>query len=85
MAPSISENNPTSKAIELTRCVAGITNGQDMVAAYIRDTWPGPAANAVLAMADVGERNVEYNNSRAVEGAWFGWQVLKALVMGKRR
>jgi hypothetical protein len=55
-----------------------------MAAAYIRDTWPGPAANAVLAMADVGGRNVEYDYSRAVDGVWFGWQVLKALVMGKR-
>jgi len=68
----------------LTCCIAGITNGLDMAAAYIRDTWPGPAANAVLAMADVGGRNVEYDYSRAVDGVWFGWQVLKALVMGKR-
>ena len=71
--------------MKLTCCVGGITNGLDMVAAYIRDTWPGPAANAALAMADVGGRNVDYDHSRAVEGAWFGWQVLKALVMGKRR
>lgn len=70
--------------MKLTCYIAGITNGQDMVAAYIRESWPGPAANAVLAMADVGGRSVEYDNSRAVEGAWFGWQVLKALVMGKR-
>lgn len=40
-----------------------------MVAAYVREIWPGPAANAVLAMADVGERNVEFDTSSAVEGA----------------
>ena len=63
----------------------GITNGQDMVAAYIRENWPGPTANAVLAMADIGGRNVDYESSKAAEGAWFGWQILKALTMGKKR
>ncbi|MCJ1475380.1 hypothetical protein MMC13_004042 [Lambiella insularis] len=41
-------------------CSAGITNGLDMVATYIRETWPGPTAEAVLAIADVGARSVEY-------------------------
>lgn len=44
--------------MKLTCYIAGITNGQDMMAAYIRDTWPGPVANAVLAIADVGGRSV---------------------------
>lgn len=38
----------------------GITNGQDMVAAYIREKWPGPLAGAMMAAADVGERPQEY-------------------------
>ena len=38
----------------------GITNGQDMVAAYIRDKWAGPTVEAMLAMAEVGERGQEY-------------------------
>ncbi|KAM0795133.1 ThiJ/PfpI family protein [Usnea florida] len=38
----------------------GITNGQDMVAAYIREKWPGPLAEAMLAAADVGDRPQEY-------------------------
>ncbi|KAF6240872.1 hypothetical protein HO173_000664 [Letharia columbiana] len=36
------------------------TNGQDMVAAYIREKWPGPTAEAMMALADVGERPHEY-------------------------
>ena len=57
---------------------AGITNGQDMVAAYIRDKWPGPTAETVLAMAEVGDRGQEYGSSKAGDNAWWLWTVVRA-------
>ncbi|KAL9132868.1 MAG: hypothetical protein Q9175_005955 [Cornicularia normoerica] len=42
----------------------GFTNGQDMAAAYIREKWPGPLAETMMAMADVGERVPEYGSSK---------------------
>ena len=50
----------------------------DMVAAYIRKTWPGPTAEAVLAMADVGDREADYKNSPARENVWWLWQIMRA-------
>ncbi|OCK83174.1 class I glutamine amidotransferase-like protein [Lepidopterella palustris CBS 459.81] len=61
---------------------AGITNGQDMVAAYIRQRWPGPLAEVVCAMADVGQRGVEYENLAMSENAWWVWQIFRAWVRG---
>ncbi|CAF9936931.1 hypothetical protein IMSHALPRED_010957 [Imshaugia aleurites] len=40
----------------------GVTNGQDMVAAYIRQKWPGATAEAMIAMAEVGERSQYYES-----------------------
>lgn len=57
---------------------AGVTNGQDMVAAYIREKWPGPTAEAILAMADVGDRQQEYGSSKASNNAWWLWTVVRA-------
>ena len=54
-----------------------------MVAAYIREKWPGPTSSAMMAMADVGDRSVEYDSARAVDSAWFGWQILKAWMFSK--
>lgn len=50
----------------------------DMVAAYIRETWPGPTAEAVLAMADVGDRGPKYPSGQASENVWWLWQILRA-------
>jgi len=60
----------------------GITNGQDMVAEYIRVRWPGPLAEVVCNMADVGGRGVEYENGKAKENAFWVWQILRAWTMG---
>ena len=49
-----------------------------MVAAYIRDKWPGPTAEAVLAMAEVGDRGQEYESSRAGTNAWWLWTIVRA-------
>ncbi|KAF2475417.1 ThiJ/PfpI family protein, partial [Lindgomyces ingoldianus] len=38
----------------------GITNGQDMVAAYIRKRWPGTLSETVCKLADVGDRGQYY-------------------------
>ncbi|CAF9942766.1 MAG: hypothetical protein ALECFALPRED_010009 [Alectoria fallacina] len=57
---------------------AGVTTGQDMVAAYIREKWPGPTAEAILAMAEVGERPQEYGSSKMSDNAWWLWTVVRA-------
>ncbi|KAF3491305.1 ThiJ/PfpI family protein [Arthroderma uncinatum] len=38
----------------------GVTNGNDLVAAYLRENFPLPLVNTILAMADVGDRKLEY-------------------------
>ncbi|TDL17777.1 class I glutamine amidotransferase-like protein [Rickenella mellea] len=38
----------------------GITNGLDMMAAYVRENFPAPLAELVCKGADVGDRGVEY-------------------------
>ena len=65
-------------AAELTFEAAGVTNGNDMVAAYIRETWPGPTAEAALAMADVGDRGQGYRIGQARDNAWWVWQIFRA-------
>lgn len=64
---------------------AGITNGQDMVAAYIREKWPGPTAEAILAMADVGDRPQEYGSSRVSNNVWWLWTVVRAWAFPYKR
>ncbi|KAH7364343.1 PfpI endopeptidase-like protein [Rhexocercosporidium sp. MPI-PUGE-AT-0058] len=62
----------------------GITNGQEMVAAYIREKFPGPAAEATLEMAGVGDKGIEYNRAKSGDALWWLWQILKAITVGKR-
>jgi len=64
------------------RNLGGITNGQEMVAAYLREKLPGPVSEAVIAMSDVGEKGINYTTGRAQENAWWLWQILKSVVMG---
>lgn len=65
--------------LTLNSCVkGGVTTGQDMVAAYIREKWPGPTAEAILAIAEVGERPQEYGSSKASSNAWWLWTVVRA-------
>ena len=49
-----------------------------MAAAYVRDKWPGPTAEAMLAMAEVGDRRQEYGSSKAGDNAWWLWTVVRA-------
>ncbi|KAG4035377.1 hypothetical protein MFRU_001g01470 [Monilinia fructicola] len=60
----------------------GITNGLEMVAAYMRQKFPGPAAEAVITMADVGEKGVLYSKGKTRETLWWLWQILKAVGLG---
>lgn len=56
-----------------------------MVAAYIKEKFPGPAAEAVVEMAGVGDKGVEYTKSKSADTVWWLWQILKALTVGNGR
>jgi len=62
--------------------LGGITNGQEMVAAYIKEEYPGPLSETVCAMADVGEKDVLYDRGTAMENASWIWRILRAVVAG---
>jgi len=62
--------------------VGGITNGQEMVAAYLREKHAGPATEAVLAMADVGEKGIEYSTGKARDNAFWLWQIIRSVFLG---
>lgn len=53
-----------------------------MIAAYIRQKFPSPAAEAAIAMADVGEKGVFYTNGNTKETLWWLWQILRAVGLG---
>jgi hypothetical protein len=53
-----------------------------MVAAYLREKFAGPAAEAVIAMSDVGEKGINYSTGRIMDNAWWLWQILKSVVLG---
>lgn len=57
----------------------GITNGHDLIAEYLRENYPTPLVNAVLAMADVGGRSIAYETPAVGDTGVFLWQVLRAL------
>ena len=56
-----------------------------MVAEYIRENFPGPASEAVLAMADVGQKGIEYTKGKSRETLWWLFQILKALAVGSAK
>jgi hypothetical protein len=56
-----------------------------MVAAYMREKFPGSAAEVVIAMADVGEKGVDYSNGKTKEAVWWLWQILKAWALGGKQ
>lgn len=71
-------------ASELT-VIGGVTNGQEMVAAYLREKFPGPVSNSVIAMADVGTKGIDYEHHSMFETVWWLWQIVKASTMGKSK
>tara|TARA_R110002060_G_scaffold6313_3_gene9580 strand:- start:1100 stop:1288 length:189 start_codon:yes stop_codon:yes gene_type:complete len=55
-----------------------------MVAAYIREKLPGPAAEAVLEMAGVGDKGIDYTRSKSRDTLWWLWQIIKAVVVSNK-
>lgn len=62
----------------------GVTNGNDLVAAYARlsGRFPGPVAEVALVMTDTGDRPQLYDTGKAAFTLGIVWQILKAAVMG---
>lgn len=55
------------------------------MAAYLREKLPGPATEAVIAMADVGDKGINYSNGKTKDTVWWLWQILKAWAMGMKQ
>ncbi|KAM7206966.1 hypothetical protein V8F33_000065 [Rhypophila sp. PSN 637] len=63
----------------------GITNGNDLVAAYARHQthhFPGPLAEFGIMMTEVGDRPQQYTKSQASVTIGVVWQIIKAVFMG---
>ncbi|KAJ5800939.1 uncharacterized protein N7518_003007 [Penicillium psychrosexuale] len=58
----------------------GITNGHDLVIAYLRDHYPAALVNTILAAADITPRPAAYATSATGETdtVYVLWQVIKA-------
>lgn len=56
-----------------------------MVAAYLKQKYPGPMSETVCAMANVGEKGEFYDTKVSVDTAWWLGQILRALFQGRRR
>jgi hypothetical protein len=92
-ASGFSSTNSTKQAecvyhdFKLTsaRYIGGITNGNDLVAAYARhksEFFPRPLADFGCDMVDVGDRPQMYEKSQVRFFAGFGINLLKAWVLG---
>ena len=58
-----------------------------MVAAYLKEKYPGVLSDTVCALADVGDRGVDYGSSSSSDNAWWFWLVIRAAarsVFGKK-
>ncbi|KAK4231788.1 class I glutamine amidotransferase-like protein [Podospora fimiseda] len=63
----------------------GVTNGNDLVAAYMRanpDKFPGPVAEFATMLTETGDRPQKYEVGKVAFTLGVIWQVLKAVVMG---
>jgi hypothetical protein len=56
-----------------------------MVAAYLKEKYPGPLSETVVAMADVGDKGEFYDTKVSVDNVWWLGQIIRALFQGKRR
>ncbi|KAJ5153282.1 uncharacterized protein N7482_009760 [Penicillium canariense] len=57
----------------------GITNGHDLVAEYLRENYPVPLVNTVLAAADVVSRPLQYQTTAIRDSAFFMWQIIRSI------
>lgn len=60
--------------------LGGITNGHDLVIAYLRDHYPALLVNTILAAADITPRPVAYATSATedTDTVYVVWRVIKA-------
>lgn len=65
----------------------GVTNGNDLVSAYVREGphFPGPVAEFGLALTDTGDRPQRYGTGQTTFMVGMVWQVIKAAIMGLGR
>ncbi|KAK3986694.1 class I glutamine amidotransferase-like protein [Cladorrhinum sp. PSN332] len=66
----------------------GVTNGNDLVAAYMRaktDKFPGPVAEFATMLTETGDRSQKYEVGKVRFTLGVVWQVLKAVLMGLGR
>ncbi|KAL2165492.1 hypothetical protein VTH06DRAFT_792 [Thermothelomyces fergusii] len=65
----------------------GVSNGNDLVAAYARTSGriPRPVAEFGLVLTDVGDRPQRYSKGQVAFGLGILWQILKAVFMGAGR
>lgn len=63
----------------------GVTNGNDAVAAWIREHYPGPLSDLVLAMTDVGDRGQEYGEGKALNTLWWMITLLRVWLWSGRK
>ncbi|KAJ5198081.1 uncharacterized protein N7498_007198 [Penicillium cinerascens] len=57
----------------------GVTNGHDLVAAYLRAKYPAPLVNTVLAVADVTPRPVRYQTAALTDTIYVLFQIIRAI------
>lgn len=58
---------PFLRKMVLTCFVGGITNGIDLIVGYLRENYPATLVDVVCAMADVGDRALEYGTDPIAE------------------
>jgi putative intracellular protease/amidase len=57
----------------------GITNGHDLVIAYLREHYPAALVNTILVAADIPVRPAKYASSATSDTAYVLWQVIRAI------
>lgn len=69
----------------LSKLLGGVTNGNDLVAAYARQQshhFPGPVAEMGLTFTDTGDRPQKYTTGKTVFSLGVVWQIIKAVFIG---
>ncbi|KAJ5472980.1 hypothetical protein N7530_006981 [Penicillium desertorum] len=57
----------------------GITNGHDLVAAYLREHYPAALVNTILVAADIPSRPAAYATPAMSDTLYILWQVIRAV------
>ncbi len=61
---------------------AGITNGNDCIAAYIKTHFNQELSEIVCRMAEVGDRSRDYDAGQVAEGLWWVSRILRTAIKG---